>query len=495
MTKLNNLFFSIFNKHPFFLLIFSGYIISILLFGEPTLFYIDRLDIEIVLNHVLGKVYRGDFDAVKIFLGGEIEIRWLRRLFNPFNFLYAINTEFAYWTIDIACKIFAYFCFFLFSKKIIKNTFICSVCAAIFASLQNLSVLGFFIPCFPYFLYLVFFKKIFKKKHFFLTLLYGLNSDAVVATFLFPSLIIFQIIFEKLNKLGFINSVKMCMVFYPSLILSNSNIIYSILFDGPFHRSDFFFEYPQLSLNFLISQIFSFDFSTLFTSKFFRYELASSLPHFIFAFLFYPFIILARTKKLYFLIILHIFLCLQELVFYQNFFLFKYLGLEKGEYYLSFIYACIALLLIINFKFLIYSAIILILLAEVSSSLIPFAKTHIDHFKVENYRNYYTFRGYYLKDTYSQIKKRVQDNRIMSLYPLDPMVAVMNDIKVIDGEHNLYPLTYKKKFYEIIKDELEQNQFWKNYYLNYGLRLYSYNHDYLNIKSILIKLKKWVRSF
>ena len=33
---------------------------------------------------------------------------------------------------------------------------------------------------------------------------------------------------------------------------------------------------------------------------------------------------------------------------------------------------------------------------------------------------------------------------------LDPMIAVMNDIKVIDGYHSIYPLSYKIEFRKII---------------------------------------------
>ena len=60
---------------------------------------------------------------------------------------------------------------------------------------------------------------------------------------------------------------------------------------------------------------------------------------------------------------------------------------------------------------------------------------------------------------------------------LDPMVAVMNDIKVIDGYHNLYPLKYKIKFRKIIADELEKNVTLKRYYDNWGNRVYAFYSD------------------
>ena len=56
-----------------------------------------------------------------------------------------------------------------------------------------------------------------------------------------------------------------------------------------------------------------------------------------------------------------------------------------------------------------------------------------------------TFDNYYKFKEYAYIKNIVKDSRVMSV-GLDPMVAVMNDIKVIDGYHTIYPLSYKIKF-------------------------------------------------
>ena len=64
---------------------------------------------------------------------------------------------------------------------------------------------------------------------------------------------------------------------------------------------------------------------------------------------------------------------------------------------------------------------------------------------------------------------------------LDPMIAVMNDIKVIDGYHNLYPLSYKFKFIKIIEKELEKNTDLKNYYDSWGSRVYAFYNNQNNI--------------
>ena len=91
---------------------FSVFMLGIFIFGNITLFYHDALDGDIVYNHILGKIYDGNFDSIKSFLGGQIEIEYLRRLFFPISSLYALfTTEVAYWTTDIIVKITSYFSF------------------------------------------------------------------------------------------------------------------------------------------------------------------------------------------------------------------------------------------------------------------------------------------------------------------------------------------------------------------------------------------------
>jgi hypothetical protein len=70
------------------------------------------------------------------------------------------------------------------------------------------------------------------------------------------------------------------------------------------------------------------------------------------------------------------------------------------------------------------------------------------------------------------------------------MAAIANDIKTIDGYHNLYPLSYKIAFNEVIKDELANNKFWYNYYNHYGHRLYAIVNDEKNIKINFLAAKK-----
>ena len=125
------------NFHLFFLLILSiNYFFPLIVFGEITLFYIDSLDIEIVYNYILGKIYGGDINSVNAFLAGEIKPEYLRRLFQPFSLVYLFDAELAYWIIDILVKVTGYISFYILSKKIIKDNFVSALGAALFSSMN-----------------------------------------------------------------------------------------------------------------------------------------------------------------------------------------------------------------------------------------------------------------------------------------------------------------------------------------------------------------------
>ena len=56
------------NYHLLFIFVLSiNYTFPLLVFHEITLFYHDALDVEIVYNQILGKIYRGDLNSIDIF--------------------------------------------------------------------------------------------------------------------------------------------------------------------------------------------------------------------------------------------------------------------------------------------------------------------------------------------------------------------------------------------------------------------------------------------
>ena len=490
----DNSFKNSLRKHYFFLFIFLGYIISFILFGNFTLFYIDKLDNEVVYNHILGSFYKGELNASEIFLNGETKIYWLRRLLQPYSLLYVFNTEFAYWFIDITTKVLSYLSFYILAKKFTKNYVIVSLSACFFASLNIFSVWGLLITFFPYFVYLVSFKKKLKPKHFLITILVALNSEIVHSPYLIILSIIFMIAFGFFQREKVKNLLIISSVFYFFVLLSNSNILYAFIFDGPFHREEmiqakFIFNLKDTILNLFFLSKFIGEFQL-------DYRATVDIPYIFFSVIFFPLIFFTKDKKLfYFIFFILLITALSLLSINLDLFITKFWNPAYLLVYKIFIFSIIFLLVNNSFKRLIPYSIFVIILFQTSSSFAPFAKKYIEPFKVENFRNYYTFEGYYMKESYSKIKKEVGKNKTLSIWPVDPMVAAMNGIYSIDGEHNLYPLSYKKKFYKIIKDELEASPRFRNYYMNWGHRVYGFVSDPENIKIDFIEAKKLGANF
>ena len=96
-----------------------------------------------------------------------------------------------------------------------------------------------------------------------------------------------------------------------------------------------------------------------------------------------------------------------------------------------------------------------------------------ENFFDQDFVSKYTFDGYYDYENYKYMKTLILDSRTLSI-GLDPMVAVMNDIKVLDGYHNFYPLSYKLKFRKVIEDQLNHDHRLKKYYDNWGHRVYTF---------------------
>lgn len=482
---------SIKNKYLHLLSIFFlslKYIFPFLIFGKITTFYIDTLDSEVVYNYILGKIYRGEISAVDYFLAGEIKLTFLRRLFQPFSLFYLLDKEIAYWTIDILVKITSYISFFIFAKKINKNLLFCTTSACLYASMNFVTIEGFFLAIFPYLIYLILFKKKINIKHYTVIILFGINSDFLRAPFLIFFCFFFLIIFNEFNKNKIINLLKINFIFLLSIFLSNINVIYGIIYDGPIHRQVWQKE------NFdLINFIKIFVVSLLKLPSGLNHDFALALPFLIFLPFLYLFSLIAKNKAIFLIFFTLVFLKINLYLFSTQQFinLITYFKFPKTftytyyDQYFIFFY-CLILILIfkekIKFKnFLITITIITIVTFQINSSIIPLVKQNVKKYKEEYYRNYYTFDGFYAPEKYKNIKKIVKNDRIISI-GFDPMAAIVNDIKTIDGYHNLYLLSYKIAFNEVIKDELANNKTWYNYYNNWGSRVYAIINDPKNIK-------------
>jgi len=483
----------------FISLLLVNYFFPLLIFGEITLFYHDNLDIVLVYNHILGKIYKGDISSIDIFLAGKIKIEFLQHLLKPYSLLYGLfSTELAYWITHFLFKLTCYFSFFLLAKKINrKNIFLCCLIACLFACINIRVTDGFGVAAFPYLIYLILYKKKLNIKHYLIITLIGLNTDIIGGIFSIPFIVLLIfIINSKIIKGKFKNILQILAILFFTMMISSSNLIYAQLFSEAFHREEFFRE-PLLFIdsisNFFISL---FKFPTQL-----NWTLFYHLPYTTFLL---PLIILSFFSKnkivqkfLFLIIIIHLFLVVSNseiilnlrnsaggIIKTYNFtfiekylpvlhvFLFLYLTIEKERFY----------------KLLFYPSLFAILLFQINSSAVPIFKKYFLN-EGENYKNIYTFKGYYSYDSYKEIKKIVKNKRILSI-GLDPMVAIMNNIKTIDGYHTLYPLSYKKEFRKIIQKELEDSEKFQKYYDHWGSRVYAFVNDPNNIKINYKEAKK-----
>ncbi len=89
-----------------------------------------------------------------------------------------------------------------------------------------------------------------------------------------------------------------------------------------------------------------------------------------------------------------------------------------------------------------------------------------------------TYSEFYSENLFSKIKKDINYNgEAVIAFGYHPAVLTYNGFNTIDGYMNSYPLTYMKKFRELIAPELEINEKDRAYYDMWGGRLYVYSSE------------------
>lgn len=480
--------------HLTFISIISlNYLIPLILFGDVTLFYHDTLDSEIVFNTIIANSFKDSFESMKLFLNEEIRIEYLRRAYQPFNFFYYIfSPKIAYLTVDILVKLTAYFSFFALAKKLNPNIFTCALVAAIFSSLNERTVEGFGFAFMPYIIYLISFKKEINFKHIFLIVLFGINTDIVKCLTCIPILVITTYILNsKKEKIFLKHSLQVISIFVFFIVISNFNLIYGQLKFGEIQRTDFFYEYSPFVKNLVIY------FIELFNVPTWDWTLFRFLPVVVLYTSIFMLTFLKKEKISIQLIFLIILINLVPFIFRTEIvsdFRNSIDGIFKTfqfEYVISIIFLIFSVILIRILNYykvtIIFKILIAILLFfQINSSVVPSYKKFFT--ENENYRNIYTFNGYYMFNDYKKIKSIVLNEKTMTV-GYDPMIAVMNKIYSIDGYHNIYPLDYKFKFRKIIEKELENNNELKRYYDNWGNRLYAFVSDERKININFLEAK------
>ena len=106
--------------HFYFIsLIAIHYLIPIIFVGQIIVSPLDDLDIVVVYDHIISKIYKGDIEKLSYFLSGEIKWYYLEKLFYPINILqYFLGDKLFYFTNGILEKLLAYFSFYLLAKSL-----------------------------------------------------------------------------------------------------------------------------------------------------------------------------------------------------------------------------------------------------------------------------------------------------------------------------------------------------------------------------------------
>ena len=523
-------------NHIFALILLSiYYFLSFILFKEIVLNPHDNLDISAVYDHVIGRFYNGNLEASNNFLSGTIKWYYIENILYPTNLLHLIleDKQF-YFTDEILKKILPYCSFYILAKSISKNKFNNTLSAIVYSSIINIGKLfGYGMVMMPYFLYLLIRKQKLKPKHFFIIIFTGLNSslvqDYLALLLLIPLSILLKQSFRNINiniMVAYFISISI------SILLASFPIILSLIETQETHRVNSNINGIHLILTNTLNY-----FLTLPGVRGIAYLFPIPLFFLYFFILFFSItsgqrnlILITFFLILLFIISLFINLFLKNIIF-SNFLIFlQGFNFQRIDRVIP---LTMSILLAYNLKlfnksylkkFIYFLSIFTVITIHASVPIKEagkqFFKTNIKQKKYDELKNNIknnvslikitkflidknnyqknklsfnlnslnTFDSYYKFEVYSFIKSIVKKDRVMSV-GIDPMIAVMNDIKVIDGYHTIYPMEYKKKFRKIIAAELEANDTLKDYYDNWGNRVYVFFNDKNNLLLNFIEAK------
>ena len=237
-----NLFYKTNKIHLFFVsLLAVHYVIPLIFIGQVAVEPHDNLDVGVVYDHIISKIYKGDLESINYFLSGKIKWLYLEELFYPINILhYFLDDKLFYFTDDILKKLFAYFSFYLLAKSLNNTKFNSALGGILYTTIISThSLQGLGLSLLPYILYLLVNKDSLNKKHYFFLFIIGLNSSLIQDIFPFVLLIPFSFILKDKNK-NLNIYLQVFSVIIISSILSNIHLVIGSIVSDPIHRVDRF---------------------------------------------------------------------------------------------------------------------------------------------------------------------------------------------------------------------------------------------------------------
>ena len=524
---MNNQYFNkknMYINHFFLLLIFIfQFALPILIFGHVGLFPQDNLEVGVPHDYIISKIYNGKFEYLDYFLGGTYKWYFFENIFYPINILHLLFDIKSFFFIKYFLNtIIAYTTFYLLCKKLNFSKFQSSLGAVFYLTLVSVDTpVHFDLAFMPYLLYLTIKNKKLATKNYLIILFFGLGgglSHNVLAVFFIPLLA--RCFSKEVNN---ILSIKILLTYYVGLFISDIHLFNIFLSEEPYHRSEMLGSSPGYIISLKQSLLIPFlEFNIGGYYHFMRIFLIISILSGIL------YVIITKNKIGLLLLLFVTFIVFIRSIFGTEFLdifftgpfaALKGLNFMRIDKIIPITMSLIVMIALKNDKFkkINYLYIILIFVAVYFQQLaITIKKLHTSvraNLKTEkfielkelkkekkiieiikmialksNYKNnsynlgqeIYSWDSYFHKDEYAEIKKIVKNKRVMSV-GLDPLVAVVNDMRVIDGYHTLYHAYYKKKFRKIIAEEVDRSNILIGYYDNWANRVYAFYNDKNNL--------------
>ena len=516
-----------FNLHILSFLIFLiYYLYSLIIFEAVVINPHDNLEIEAVYDRIISRILKGDFNSYKIFLSGEFKWHFLDRIFYPINLFHVLLSDKQFYFFkEIIEKLVSYFSFYLLGKFLFKNKAYSIFGALFYATLINdikSPAPTIFLPFLPYLLYLLISKAQLRLKHLAAIFFIGLNSSLV-----FDYLpIILMLIFSYF--IGSQKNYKTIFNFFITIslgmMIAGIPLVLSIIGE-PLHRS--------VMIKEGLLDIIILEFKNFYGMLFPNFKEIFDLPANLLKILILISCFFIKNKKANLILLLIILTYLLKIlllsdfsqIIFNNFFVFaKGINFSRAANILPLLFSILLVAILKANQSKVFIKILIILtistsisfqlyfptyqftkellrnnLKEESFELIKIIKRNSlnknaekiismmkdkKNYKFENFvykvKTNSSFDSFFKFETYKKIKQLIGNSRVASI-GINPMIAPMNDINAIDGYHQIYTLSYKKKFRKIIEKELNQNKVLKDYYDNWGNRVYIFFNDKNNL--------------
>ena len=462
----------------------------------------DLLDANLLQLIISSRFFDSGLEVFQYAMSGELDWRYYGYILTPFPFILNIIGENNWFYFFIIDDFLSFIFLYILGKKIYpnkKNAII--VICSVYVLIKQQILLDYSLAFLPYFVYLIFFKKILSFKHYFLVVLFGLSSSFIQLIPGYFFTIFFLLFFYR--KFYSIEIIKKTLILF--LLLSTGIITqfnyFILLFENGidfFNRSQYAYQnryftnplellqtiYKTLVLGMGNSSIFLFKgwffylpkiilINFLILISFFNFRNLKTIKLFILFLILYVLIIFIIKNSIFINIDISS-LFLDGKIFYSIYFFFS----------LILIYSISEFKFIDKLSFKIIFSIIIFFIANQSHLYFT-----INHFLKENVSNnsynllkkdfnngnYFhllknlkeiqlvkndveklssfkkSFTTFYRPNDFIKIKE-ITKNDLVAPINIDSATLIYNNIYTIGGYFVLYPLSYMEKFSLIIKD-------------------------------------------